>query len=706
MEDFNQPQAESVETQPQTQGGDGNPAVAQALSRVRRVLGEKAKSSILNEKAVLYHRDNRDLLFDDLNSAYGKIGRPKISRKDFDIAILGKEDAPEAVVVQPAPVVQQPPLQPVVGDGDAEVVQPDMAARGEPQTGEFGTETVNGQPRAVAPGMTFNNPLAPIPQQPQNPALGFQQPVTDPEVLKQMEIANQQRLNDNRSFAQKWGMGGDVDKTAWAGLKRVAKSTLSGLKKTAMDFATGLTTPTMDEDITQERLKSNVDANHRMFKESAKVSEDWQNELKRLNVQPSVYQAFQNNTYNRLPEATALTVADAAMQFIPTILTLGGSTYLQTLPEAYSEGVKEIAKAQGISPEEVIASGQDGEAVAKVSALMQSALEKFGAGVISKSIATKGGYKAVRDWAIAKTGNKIWGKLAGLGFAAGAEGGEEVGQEITGMAGARLAASESAKEFMNRIPEIFTDPANRDRLLESFTAGSVGGAGLVSAGRAMSSQPEDLIPGDAGYKEEQAKQTTAPPPPQTPPPTGRDQQAPPAQKPVPAESNGFSDEQKQEYTQRGFELNGNGIYIHKGTHPAIKKVLDGWVGKLFAANGGTHAGSIDKEGSGIAGSLGKFKFKTGETPFLDLVFAKDKTDSDYFVTLSHEMGHGLFERLTPEEKAIIEQNQNLTESATAHKDNRENNGGLPENSASDAEESWSDYVSSFLAKKLFDVANE
>ena len=167
----------------------------------------------------------------------------------------------------------------------------------------------------------------------------------------------------------------------------------------------------------------------------------------------------------------------------------------------------------------------------------------------------------------------------------------------------------------------------------------------------------------------------------------------------------YTEEQTQEYKQRGFEQNDNGIWVHKGTNPVIKKVLNGWVGKLFASNGGTHAGNIHKEGSGIAGSLGKFNFKTGKTPFLDLVFGKDKTDSDYFVTLSHEMGHDIFERLTPEEKAIIEKNQNLTDSAKAHKENRDNKGEL-ENNASDAEESWSDYVSAFLGKKLFDVAIE
>lgn len=162
-------------------------------------------------------------------------------------------------------------------------------------------------------------------------------------------------------------------------------------------------------------------------------------------------------------------------------------------------------------------------------------------------------------------------------------------------------------------------------------------------------------------------------------------------------------EQQDEYKKRGFEQNDNGIWVHKGSHPKIKEILNGWIGKLFAANGGTHAGNIHKEESGIAGSLGNFNFKTGKVPFLDLVFGKDKTESDYFVTLSHEMGHNIFENLTQEERNIIEQNQELTDSARNHKENRDNEGKL-ENNASDAEESWSDYVSAFLANKIFGVS--
>jgi hypothetical protein len=160
-----------------------------------------------------------------------------------------------------------------------------------------------------------------------------------------------------------------------------------------------------------------------------------------------------------------------------------------------------------------------------------------------------------------------------------------------------------------------------------------------------------------------------------------------------------------EFKKRGFELNDNGIWVHKDTHPIVKKLLNGWWGKIYAANGGTHAGSIDKAGSGIAGSIGDFNFKSGKQKFLDLVYGEDKTESDYAQTLIHELGHQVYDKLTAEEKAIIENNQELTQSAKTHKTKREE-GGMPQNAATDAEESFGDYAAAYIVKNIFGIEGE
>lgn len=162
-------------------------------------------------------------------------------------------------------------------------------------------------------------------------------------------------------------------------------------------------------------------------------------------------------------------------------------------------------------------------------------------------------------------------------------------------------------------------------------------------------------------------------------------------------------EQEEEYVQRGFELNSIGLWVHKNTHPKIKELLNGKLGILFKINGGTHAGSIIKSGEGIAGSLGNFNFKTGNKLFLDLVYSEDKTEGDYAETLLHELGHVVYERLTDTDKNIVESNEDRTESALQHQRNREE-GGI-ENTASDAEETFVDYVVEYVAFKLYNIGN-
>ena len=138
------------------------------------------------------------------------------------------------------------------------------------------------------------------------------------------------------------------------------------------------------------------------------------NEAAKRNIQTSVLQAIDKEQYKDIPEAVLYTVGDAAMQIIPSILTMGGSTYLQTLPQAYKDGVEAIAKEKGISPEQVIANGDDAMIIATISSGVQSALEFLGAGLVSKSMASRGAYKAMRDWLLRQGVNRNLARGLGL----------------------------------------------------------------------------------------------------------------------------------------------------------------------------------------------------------------------------------------------------------------------------------------------------
>jgi len=99
----------------------GKDAVAQMLTRVRKTLGKQASTSIASEDDILSSKANRDILFEDLNKSYDKIGRPRLSRRDFDMAVVGKPE--EVEVVQQAPVQVPPLLQPAQPSG-----QPSLTA--------------------------------------------------------------------------------------------------------------------------------------------------------------------------------------------------------------------------------------------------------------------------------------------------------------------------------------------------------------------------------------------------------------------------------------------------------------------------------------------------------------------------------------------------------------------------------------------------
>jgi len=275
---------------------------------------------------------------------------------------------------------------------------------------------------------------------------------------------------------------GDVFGTISAGGERIAKNILAGIGHYAQAQAATDPMASLPYEKRQQMLQ---EAGQTMYDIADAAQKDFQNEVAKRNIETSVLQAIDKKQYKNIPEAVLYTVGDAAMQIIPSVLTMGGSTYLQTLPTAYKDGVEAIAKEKGISPEQVIASGEDAIVVASISSGFQSALQNVGAGQVSKAIASKGAYKAVRDWLLKQNVNKNLARGAALLGVGIGEGTTEYFQEGVGQAGVIAAKSPTAKAFFERLPkELFTAEAEKQRQ-ESFVGGLIGGGGLAGAGRAI-----------------------------------------------------------------------------------------------------------------------------------------------------------------------------------------------------------------------------
>jgi GNAT superfamily N-acetyltransferase len=237
----------------------------------------------------------------------------------------------------------------------------------------------------------------------------------------------------------------------------------------------------------EKRQEMMQEAGQTLYDNAADAQNTFQDEIAKRNIQTSVLQAIDKGQYSRIPEAVLYTVGDAAMQIIPSILTFGGSTYFQTIPQVYKEGVDAIAKEKGISPEQVVASGEDAFIVSQINGGIQTALEYAGAGLVSKGIASKGGYKAMRDWLLSQNVNRKLAQGAALLGVGIGEGTTEYFQEMTGQTGKTAAKSPTAKAFFEKIPnEIFTPEARRQRE-EAFVGGLVGGLGLAGGGQAIQS---------------------------------------------------------------------------------------------------------------------------------------------------------------------------------------------------------------------------
>ena len=228
-------------------------------------------------------------------------------------------------------------------------------------------------------------------------------------------------------------------------------------------------------------------ANYELYKNATNAKNTLPKEAANKHTPPSNIHAQEKGEYGKIPEATIYTIADAAMQIIPAILTMGGSTYFQTLPEAYKNGVDAIAKEKGMSPEQVVASGEDAKIVAEINAGVQSGLEFVGANLVSSSIASRGGYKVMRDWLLGQGVNRNLARGASLLGVGIGEGVTEYLQEGTGQIGTTAAKSPTTKAFLDKLPKELFSPEAKKQRKEAFVGGLIGGLGVGGGGQAVQS---------------------------------------------------------------------------------------------------------------------------------------------------------------------------------------------------------------------------
>jgi len=291
----------------------------------------------------------------------------------------------------------------------------------------------------------------------------------------------QEKRKKERGYGE-WGA--DVVGSWAESGKRIAKNILSTVGYFAQTQAATDPMANLPYEKRQEMMQQ---AGQTMYDNATAAQNSFQDEISKRNIQTSVLQAINKGEYSRLPESVLYTVGDAAMQIIPSILTMGGSTYMQTLPQVYKDGVDAIAKEKGISPEQVVASGDDAFVVSQINAGLQSALEYMGAGFISKSIASRGAYKAMRDYLLKQGVNRNLARGASLLGVGTGEALTEYGQEGVGQIGKTAAKSPTVKAFFDKLPnELFTPEAKNQRA-EAFVGGLVGGLGLAGGGQVVQS---------------------------------------------------------------------------------------------------------------------------------------------------------------------------------------------------------------------------
>ena len=378
---------------------------------------------------------------------------------------------------------------------------------GEPQTGEFKAEMVNGKLIYMPQGMTaggeeFEDKGRNVNEDPtgqyqstgvlqrdkgQTLYEGLQNIVTGTAKDKQglaFDSAQQKRDKDRPWYKMLFSdLPSAIGKLADNAYNNILAGTtfLEAKQRSLLTFG--------------ERKKAAEDNEKEVKKRIGTYLEDinkkFANDLKENNIQTSLIDAVKSGEYKRLPEATLYNIGQAVTSMLPAAFTGGYSMFAQTLADGYINGVKEKAKETNQTPEQVIENGDDAELIPIVSSTIQAILEKFGSKVAGNAIASKGGYKAIRDWVIQQTGNKTWSRIAGTGVGLTSkglhEGGIEVLQEITAITSEQASGANTAARFMQKLPKALTSEEGKSRIAESFVGGVVGAGGLIAGGKIIRS---------------------------------------------------------------------------------------------------------------------------------------------------------------------------------------------------------------------------
>jgi hypothetical protein len=405
---------------------------------------------------------------------------------------------PQAAPVAPAPVEEEqyaPEPQPAIGspEYDAQLqaqyggMKPTLGATFGGVPAAFETKAQKKQeqisPAFKAQQLAFED--VPIAEEQRRSQRQFAKATKQQQQAALMGGPGFEYEQEKKAKERGYGEWGEDVVGSWVeGGKRIGKNILSTVGYFAQTQAATDPMANLPYEKRQEMMQQ---ASQTMYDNATAAQNTFQNEIAKRNIQTSVLQAINKGDYSRLPESVLYTVGDAAMQIIPSILTFGGSTYAQTLPQVYKDGVDAIAKEKGISPEQAIANGDDAFVVSQINAGVQSALEYAGAGLVSKGIASKGGYKAMRDWLLSQNVNRRLAQGAALLGVGTGEAATEYGQELTGQIGKTAAKSPTTKAFLDKLPnEIFT-PEARNQRAEAFVGGLVGGLGLAGGGQAIQS---------------------------------------------------------------------------------------------------------------------------------------------------------------------------------------------------------------------------
>jgi hypothetical protein len=168
------------------------------------------------------------------------------------------------------------------------------------------------------------------------------------------------------------------------------------------------------------------------------------------------------------------TIVQAGVQIPATILTMGGSSFIQEAGSNYLEGVKEVAKREGITPLEVVEQKKDEKLIPLAFGTAAAALDKIGAKGVAKAISSSSIVKEIRKKTIdvLKSGAK--------------EALTETGQEVLSETSKGLSAGDSLPEAVGNI-----DPKS---LANAAAGGFFGGGGISTAGNVVGSVLDAAAP--------------------------------------------------------------------------------------------------------------------------------------------------------------------------------------------------------------------